>query len=190
MERETGIEPATNSLEGCDSTTELLPPCNMRDRLGAHLPDSGRCVLLTCEPGGQGRIRTPVARKERQVYSLLPLTARPPVRSFSRLFRNSGVSHLMQVLAGLNPAPDRFRRYPNVAAVRVQRTNYKPLSTEAARLSPARAARQCCAVAISAWSWRRDSNPRPSDYKSDALPTELRQRSQTSNYRDSVSELQ
>ncbi len=26
MERETGIEPATNSLEGCDSTTELLPP--------------------------------------------------------------------------------------------------------------------------------------------------------------------
>ena len=26
VERETGIEPATNSLEGCDSTTELLPP--------------------------------------------------------------------------------------------------------------------------------------------------------------------
>jgi hypothetical protein len=28
LERETGIEPATNSLEGCDSTTELLPPLN------------------------------------------------------------------------------------------------------------------------------------------------------------------
>lgn len=25
------------------------------------------------------------------------------------------------------------------------------------------------------WSWRQDSNPRPSDYKSLALPTELRQ---------------
>ena len=25
LEREAGIEPATNSLEGCDSTTELLP---------------------------------------------------------------------------------------------------------------------------------------------------------------------
>src|SRR5215469_3968372 len=25
------------------------------------------------------------------------------------------------------------------------------------------------------WSWRRDLNPRPSDYKSDALPAELRQ---------------
>jgi hypothetical protein len=29
--------------------------------------------------GAQGRIRTSVARKERQIYSLLPLTARPPV---------------------------------------------------------------------------------------------------------------
>jgi hypothetical protein len=28
-------------------------------------------------------------------------------------------------------------------------------------------------------SWRRDLNPRPSDYKSDALPTELRQPCQT-----------
>ena len=28
MERETGIGPATNSLEGCDSTTELLPRRN------------------------------------------------------------------------------------------------------------------------------------------------------------------
>ena len=30
LERETGIEPATNSLEGCDSTTELLPPSPQR----------------------------------------------------------------------------------------------------------------------------------------------------------------
>src|SRR5579872_6258041 len=30
-------------------------------------------------------------------------------------------------------------------------------------------------VKFVSWSWRRDSNPRPSDYKSDALPTELRQ---------------
>jgi hypothetical protein len=29
MERETGIEPATNSLEGCDSTIELLPHYSM-----------------------------------------------------------------------------------------------------------------------------------------------------------------
>ena len=28
----------------------------------------------------------------------------------------------------------------------------------------------------SEWSWREESNPRPADYKSAALPTELRQR--------------
>ena len=29
--------------------------------------------------------------------------------------------------------------------------------------------------AMAFWSWRRDLNPRPADYKSAALPTELRQ---------------
>ena len=32
-----------------------------------------------------------------------------------------------------------------------------------------------CPNLASKWSWRRDLNPRPSDYKSDALPAELRQ---------------
>ena len=32
---------------------------------------------------------------------------------------------------------------------------------------------------IDIWSWRRGLNPRPSDYKSDALPAELRQRRKT-----------
>ena len=31
------------------------------------------------------------------------------------------------------------------------------------------------ALKLRFWSWRRDLNPRPSDYKSDALPAELRQ---------------
>src|ERR1700743_3987505 len=30
-------------------------------------------------------------------------------------------------------------------------------------------------ICLLKWSWRRDLNPRPSDYKSDALPAELRQ---------------
>jgi hypothetical protein len=47
LERETGIEPATNSLEGCDSTTELLPPVFRINHLQhlqsrwLHLPLSG-----------------------------------------------------------------------------------------------------------------------------------------------------
>ena len=46
MERETGIEPATNSLEGCDSTTELLPPC---------LAFRESFLFIS---GGEGRTRT------------------------------------------------------------------------------------------------------------------------------------
>jgi hypothetical protein len=47
VERETGIEPATNSLEGCDSTTELLPrlTCSSALRFFFHLKlpiNSGR----------------------------------------------------------------------------------------------------------------------------------------------------
>ena len=94
MERETGIEPATNSLEGCDSTTELLPPPFWKLENGTLKLVLGRPIVsfqfqfssFQFPTGGQGRIRTPVARKERQVYSLLPLTARPPVH-FSRFRR-------------------------------------------------------------------------------------------------------
>jgi hypothetical protein len=142
MERETGIEPATNSLEGCDSTTELLPPSRSRTRLStcarssrfggasppyffnrlhvqpaarsnssataaraeARLPPnndrrpSTRSIFPLAQGtirsplrwpamserraesnGGEGRVRTSVARR-RQVYSLLRLTALPPPR--------------------------------------------------------------------------------------------------------------
>ena len=53
MERETGFEPATNSLEGCDSTTELLPPSLSARSLttsagsparSCHAPRSGNAV--------------------------------------------------------------------------------------------------------------------------------------------------
>ncbi len=52
------------------------------------------------------------------------------------------------------------------------------------------AARPATRRARSSWSWRRDSNPRPSDYKSDALPAELRQRSQTYNATRAAPKLQ
>ena len=40
LERETGIEPATNSLEGCDSTTELLPPTPARSCAASPVTNS------------------------------------------------------------------------------------------------------------------------------------------------------
>ena len=42
VERETGIGPATNSLEGCDSTTELLP---RRNPLYQELRFGGRAIV-------------------------------------------------------------------------------------------------------------------------------------------------
>ena len=54
------------------------------------LPTSLRSVKATArKTGAQGRIRTSVARKERQIYSLLPLTTRPPVHSHP-IKRNPG----------------------------------------------------------------------------------------------------
>src|SRR6476620_6357025 len=87
LERETGIEPATNSLEGCDSTTELLPhPVSDRGSRNADVdwPSIVQSAFA---------IRTPqfhdpplVAREGlepskplgRQIYSLLRLTASLP----------------------------------------------------------------------------------------------------------------
>src|SRR5437868_13805103 len=114
VERETGIEPATNSLEGCDSTTELLPP-------------TGSLTSLPCQPQltRGARERRLVAREGlepskplgRQIYSLLRLTASLPRQSSVCL---------------------ETRCFPEKRSV--------------------------------PWSWRRDSNPRPADYKSAALP--------------------
>ena len=47
LERETGIEPATNSLEGCDSTTELLPPSRRSLRFPPLRRGKPAVVLVT-----------------------------------------------------------------------------------------------------------------------------------------------
>ena len=111
MERETGIEPATNSLEGCDSTTELLPPSlSVRSaprfggqarrappqhsivtrRLNHHL--LRRRLACLAEAASIASVwRRLVAREGfepskplgRQIYSLLRLTASLPRRTLS-----------------------------------------------------------------------------------------------------------
>jgi hypothetical protein len=108
MERETGIEPATNSLEGCDSTTELLPPTPrtqfaLRASAGTSatliplcrcgilppvLLSSADVPLMACQPKlARVFVRGRVVAREglepskplgRQIYSLLRLTASLP----------------------------------------------------------------------------------------------------------------
>src|SRR5204863_8650719 len=89
--------------------------------------------------GGGGRIRT-FEGVSRQIYSLLPLAAREPLRSVS--LSSASVLHVL---------PGAVRRL-------LQR------SQQLRRAPPS-----------SLWSWRRESNPRPSAYKAGALPAELRQ---------------
>jgi hypothetical protein len=63
MERETGIEPATNSLGSCDSTTELLPLFKdlayARERLKYNAPPHIRRKAMGLQPGGGIVVLTP-----------------------------------------------------------------------------------------------------------------------------------
>ena len=166
LERETGIEPATNSLEGCDSTTELLPPSRLaalrsthrdsgharrpsqlplphpsRRRAKRRVPPNTRATkpggpALRLAPlaqgtirldarwpamsegrraesnGGEGRVRTSVARR-RQVYSLLRLTALPPPRKLC--LETSGLGSQASVpFTRFLPGPQAFRPGPSL----------------------------------------------------------------------------
>ena len=115
-------------------------------------PTASRCFVRN---GGRGRIRTSVARKERQIYSLLVLATHPPVRTGKPPSRSSAQSL---------PA----KRHPLIRIIHAGNSLSFLLSEIDRRPAPLRSKKI---------SWRRDLNPRPSDYKSDALPTELRQRS-------------
>jgi hypothetical protein len=153
MERETGIEPATNSLEGCDSTTELLPPTRL-----ASSP--------TRRSGGQARLGEGCAlrsiRNICQPSAGLPTGARTP-----------GV----RAKVG---GEGRTRTFEAARATDLQSAAFDRFAT-----SPAVCVVETCASGrsyVSRWSWRRDLNPRPADYKSAALPTELRQPDQNANF--------
>jgi hypothetical protein len=163
MERETGIEPATNSLEGCDSTTELLPrfprpeissafaSCLRRDA-SARQP-SPRCAACRAEARLRYRVSWLAEPKPRVHDSFGAAKAGGEGRT--RTFEAARATDLQSA------AFDRFATSPAVCV----------METRASGRSY-----------VSRWSWRRDLNPRPADYKSAALPTELRQPDQNANF--------
>src|SRR5258705_4942105 len=65
------FRPPLNNACGCPAVSTTTPAGSQR----------GPCEFKR-EPGGRGRIRTFVARKERQIYSLLGLATHPPVPVF------------------------------------------------------------------------------------------------------------
>jgi hypothetical protein len=89
LERETGIEPATNSLEGCDSTTELLPPTR------------SLTSLFRATPGKPAAYRPPHCTE--QLVPDFPRRGGPANRS-------SRSVHLRPSGYGGQPPPERERR--------------------------------------------------------------------------------
>src|SRR5205809_938416 len=95
LERETGIEPATNSLEGCDSTTELLPLSYSRSNCPAFSISE---VLGCAQDLGGGLKRPPIASTWKAVT--LPLSYSRPhchftlARSFAPLRISAAGSQL------------------------------------------------------------------------------------------------
>jgi hypothetical protein len=157
MERETGIEPATNSLEGCDSTTELLPP--------------SRCALRRASPR---RAHRTFRRRARQSSDRSPSRC-PATRSTSAAERLARLGERRVVAReGLEPSKPLGRQIYSLLRLTASlpRRFILCVETRCFRALPT----------LRRWSWRRDLNPRPADYKSAALPTELRQPKQKTNF--------
>jgi hypothetical protein len=136
----------------------------------------------------------------RQIYSLLRLTApqprhvraspRAPPSPSSRLLPPP--RHAVEAGALARPAPSCTALSASTARRRTSAPRSLGTSTGRAPTSPVSPSRRgqpaasvwdACdrfrwitrSAQVVSWSWRRDSNPRPADYKSAALPTELRQ---------------
>ena len=130
LERETGIEPATNSLEGCDSTTELLPPksCSVRHfPCSLHSPrhHAARDRLLLRRratralPPDKWRRVPPLPAKQIAEGTSPPLFSPTPLFSHRRRRKKSGGEGRVRTSVGTRPADlqsaaiDRSATSPN-----------------------------------------------------------------------------
>jgi hypothetical protein len=166
LERETGIEPATNSLEGCDSTTELLPPTGARFRRFLY--------------GGQSPNAPPARLSPLLIqFGPLPNLPRTSLRAKCAVRRADGEGRIRTSEATgatdlQSVAFDRFATSPPIAPRVQSGTCARPLLRAVIFVRILRRSRKTPGTRLprdhDSWSWRRDLNPRPADYKSAALP--------------------
>ena len=195
LERETGIEPATNSLEGCDSTTELLPPTSRsvpRFLAYSHPTRRGTTLLATrlCWPPTRSAASPPPrSSRKKTLEGSLPspplfLTDANSLRTASAWRRVGGEGRVRTSVATRaadlqSAAIDRSATSPN--SVHASRMRGQPRhGCSSHRIRPRLISDSItvycdafpwrCGRTFSRWSWRRDLNPRPADYKSAALP--------------------
>src|SRR4051812_32167328 len=96
---------------------------------------------------------------EWQIYSLLPITARPPVHNFNPSRRKPPFGASLSVRT--SPAPAEHAPHGDYRRGQARPPNRGPGKTRLPLFQTP--------PGLLEWSWRRDLNPRPSDYKSDAL---------------------
>jgi hypothetical protein len=163
-----GIEPSTSPLPRECSATELHQPCFVEGRYLRPL----RTAL--CLPNSTRNAKNPNSTHARLRYlpgsrvSQTPMaaTAITPSATYIRCC-DPGPSIGSYLTAKLNGAQGRIRTFVATSAADLQSAAINHSATCALCL--------LCVWESGCWSWRRDLNPRPSDYKSDALPAELRQ---------------
>ena len=152
-------------------TTKRPAPC--RD-------DSRQVIWCT---GKDSNLRT---SEEGQIYSLLALTTHPPVQNCRAVRPYLLIRHSSQTCTLREDRSDGLLQTTKPSKVRTEMRAKMPSHANTTlgkfpygvpleNLLRRRAAQISCASGTISWSWRRDLNPRPSDYKSDALPAELRQ---------------
>ena len=133
MERVMGIGPTPSAWKA-----EVLPLNYTRDNT-----DPWDSVFSTLWWRGKD---SNLRRQSRQIYSLIPLTAREPLLQYERRI-------LLKRQVLVNTYTFKSHRKRNLLSKHIQLRAFD----------------------LKNWSWRLDLNPRPADYKSAALPTELRQ---------------
>ncbi len=125
--------------------------------------------------GAQGRIRTSVTRRVADLQSAAINHSATcalciPTTVPAQIHRAAGhLSSRQKALARPNRTPQGARLPPELSMANAAResTGRYPHPLHPTRPLPL--------AAPGIWSWRRDLNPRPPDYKSGALPAELRQ---------------
>jgi hypothetical protein len=165
--------------------------CQLRMRALQSLAFIRLRVLAHSSPSQQwctGEDSNLRSSKERQIYSLLPLTARPPVHShpsdktLPQGTSNQLIPPIRQPTRYASSAPfqrigsrPEYLRHFGVCTSNGITAEDRPGASKKSARRPMQPFSGPVSFSSFKWSWRRDLNPRPSDYKSDALPAELRQ---------------
>ena len=161
---------AAGSIVNHDSkpkTTKTPRAANMRPRSAAGLSDRSLSLITIhhskLKNGAQGRIRTSVTHRVADLQSAA--------------INHSATCALRRRMSLVQPHPASMQTPARCLSHEKFRSGcgWRTLQAGTSSRYNQLHLQQSLIAAPEIWSWRRDLNPRPPDYKSGALPAELRQ---------------